>query len=303
VLPVVDIEALIVRLTAMTADLSETDKSKITKQIKNWNTVLSNYRKQSSSLTDIFSAESKLFSDMLSSFSDFNRNGAVGKNEFLRSFKSFVSGSDIPARSLALGYFDQTFNGLENQCSVGMDASTNQYLKSTCSDFATSKSGYRTLRGFLSSACDMPGSPTAGDSNPLRNSVLMQGMCKEGVVADAKDIPGGLESPDNRDDLMGFMKSKEKYLTFSSNAPVTLTWTSTVSDSITSTATIDSTMSDSGNVNPHFGGNVFGVDLMAEVDTGGSKSFQLVIGQTSDSSHEYTRTVTIQLDDNDFGEI
>ncbi len=287
----------------MTADLNDPEKSKITKQITNWNTVLSTYRKQSSDLTEIFSAESKLFSDMLVSFSNFNKYGAVDDNEFLRSFKSFVSSSDIPARSLALNYFDETFNTLEGQCGVGMDKSTNQYLKSTCSDFATSKSSYRTLKGFLSSACDMPGSPTAGDSNPLRNSVLMKGLCKEGVVvADANDIPGGLESSDNRNDLMGFMKSKEKYLTFSSNAPVTLTWTSTVSDSISSTATIDSSMLDSGNVNVHGGGNAWGVDFMGEVDTGGSKSFQLVIGQTSDSSHEFTRTVTITLDDSDWGQ-
>ena len=122
------------------------------------------------------------------------------------------------------------------------------------------------------------------------------------VVVDGADIPGGLESSDNRDDLMGFLKSKEKYLTFSSNAPVTLAWTSTVSDSISSTAMIDSTMLDSGNVIPHVGGNIAGWDLMAEMDVGGSKDFKLTIGQTSDSSHEYTRTVTIQLNDDDFGD-
>ena len=291
------------RLTAIAADLSDPDQSKITKQIQNWNTVLSSYRSHNNGLTDIFSADNKLFLDMLKSFSKFNKKGGVGGAEFKESFKSFVSSSDLPALSLAMGYFDKTFKGLDNQCSVGMDASRNEYLKSTCSDFATSKSDYRSLRGFLSSACDMPGSPTAGDSNPLRDSVLMTGLCKEGVVTDQEDIPGGLESSDRRNDLMGFMKSKEKYLTFSSNAPVTLTWTSTVSDSISSTATIDSTILDAGDVGAHIGGNVFGVDLMGEVVAGGSKDFHLFIGQTSDSSHEYTRTVTITLDDNDFGEI
>ena len=302
VLPVVDIEALIVRLTAIAADLSDPDQSKITKQIQNWNTVLTTYRSHNNGLTDIFSADSKLFLDMLTSFSKFNKEGGVGKAEFKKSFKSFVSSSDLPALSLAMGYFDKTFKGLDNQCGVGMDASRNEYLKSTCSDFASSKSAYRSLGGFLSSACDMPGSPNAGDSNPLRDSVLMRGLCKEGVVTELEDIPGGLGSSDRRDDLMGFMKSKDKFLTFSSNAPVTLTWTSTVSDSISSTATIDSTSLDAGDAEFHIGGNVFGADVMGEVVTGGSKDFHLFIGQTSESSHEYTRTVTITLDDNDFGE-
>jgi hypothetical protein len=249
----------------------------------------------------MFSADSKLFLDMLTSFSKFNKEGGVGRAEFKESFKLFVSSTDIPALDIAMDYFDKTFNGLQNQCGMGMDVSRNQYLKSTCSDFATSKSAYRSLKGFLSSACDMPGSPNAGESNPLRDSVLMRGLCKEGIVADQEDIPGGLESSDRRDDLMGFMKSKEKYLTFSSNAPITLTWTSTVSDSISSTATIDSTISDGGDATVHLGKNFGGVDVVGETTAGSSKGFQLSIGQTSDSSHEHTRTVSITLDDEDWG--
>lgn len=295
-----DIEALILRLTAIAADLVLYEKSLITNQIKNWETVLSNYRKHNSGLTEMFSADSKLFLNMLTSFSKFNKGGGVSKGEFEESFKSFVSSTDLPARKLALDYFDKAFNSLENQCSVGMDSSRNQYLKTTCSDF---KSSYRSLKGFLSSACDMPGSPSAGVGNPLRDSVLMNGLCKEGRVVNGKDIPGGLESSDDRDDLMGFLKSKEKYLTFSSNAPVTLTWTSTVSDSMSSTATIDSTMLDSTLTEANIGTNLKGVDVMAGVDGGFARDFHLFIGQTSDSSHEYSRTVSITLDDNDWGQI
>lgn len=302
-MPVVDIEALIIRLTAIAADLVLYEKSLVTKQIKNWETVLSNYRKHNSGLTEMFSADSKLFLNMLESFSKFNKGGGISEGEFEKSFKSFVSSTDLPARKLALDYFDETFNSLENQCSIGMDASRNQYLKTTCSDFHSTKSSYRSLKGFLSSACDMPGSPSAGVDNPLRDSVLMSGLCKEGRVVIGKDIPGGLESSDDRNDLMGFMKSKEKYLTFSSNAPVTLTWTSAVSDSISSTATMDSTMLDSTKTEGFFGSNFKGVHLSAGVDAAYSKDFHLFIGQTSDSSHEYTRTVTITLDDNDWGQI
>ena len=131
----------------------------------------------------------------------------------------------------------------------------------------------------------------------------MNGLCKEGRVVNGNDIPGGLESSDDRDDLMGFLKSKEKYLTFSSNAPVTLTWTSTVSDSMSSTATIDSTMLDSTLTEANIGTNLKGVDVMAGVDGGFARDFHLFIGQTSDSSHEYSRTVSITLDDNDWGQI
>ena len=76
-----------------------------------------------------------------------------------------------------------------------------------------------------------------------------------------------------------------------------------MSDSISSTATIDSTMLDSGSVDAYYGHLLGFVHLEGSIDTGGSKSFQLTIGQTSDTSHEYTRTVTIQLDDADYSKI
>ena len=48
-------------------------------------------------------------------------------------------------------------------------------------------------------------------------------------------------------------------------------------------------------------GNVNGVVLKLENYAAGSKDFHLNILQTSASSHEYTRTGTTLLDDNDFG--
>jgi hypothetical protein len=148
----------------------------------------------------------------------------------------------------------------------------------------------------------MPGSPDARNKNPFANSVLFQGLCKKGSFADSKDIPGGLEVPSTKDDdMMGFMKSKDKFLTFGSNAPVTLTWTSTVSDSISTTATIDTTLSANDDDDSHIGGNILGVTGMKAQTVGSSEGFLLSLGSTSDSSHEYSRTVTILLDDGDYG--
>ena len=306
ILPVVDIEALIKKLTAIGSAVDPADQLKIEKQVENWKTVLKNYRAHNGGLTDMFTADGKLFSDMLRSFSAFKKNGGIREFEFKESFNSFFRDEKIDEiKNLkeydAINDFNKAFRNLDNQCSSLVGA-YNDYLKTTCSDFSSSKSDYQSLKEFLSSACNMPGSPDARNKNPLKNSVLFQGLCKRGSFADSKDIPGGLEVQSTKDDdLMGFMKSKDKYLTFGSNAPVTLTWTSTVSDSISTTATMDTSLSANDDDDGHVGGNILGVTGMKARTAGSSEGFLLSLGSTSDSSHEYSRTVTILLDDGDYG--
>lgn len=307
ILPVVDIEALIKKLTAIGSAVDPADQLKIEKQVENWKTVLKNYRAHNGGLTEMFTADGKLFSDMLKSFSAFKKNGGITEFEFKESFDSFFRNKTeiryikSEKKYDAINDFNKAFSNLDNQCSAVVGTS-NTYLRTVCSDFSSSKSDYQSLKGFLSSACNMPGSPNALNKNPLKNSVLFQGLCKKGSFANSKDIPGGLEVQSTEDDdLMGFMKSKDKYLTFGSNAPVTLTWTSTVSDSISTTATMDTSISASDDDDFHVGGSAFVATGMFAQTVGSSDGFLLSLGSTSDSSHEYSRTVTILLDDGDYG--
>jgi hypothetical protein len=158
------------------------------------------------------------------------------------------------------------------------------------------------LYGFLRTACDLPGSlESGGSNNPLQNSELINKMCLKGTVADAKDIPGGLGTADTSSDLMGFLKSNTKYITFSSNTGTSLSWTSSVSDSLSVSASEELSRAFEGGGELHSGIDVGGesVNFGSSLGLGGGLS--LSIGKTSDSSHEFSRTVSIFLDDNDLG--
>jgi hypothetical protein len=149
----------------------------------------------------------------------------------------------------------------------------------------------------------MPGKPDAGQRNPLKNSMLMQGLCKKGSVAKALKIPGGLADSDTSNELMGFLKSNTKYITFGSNAPTTLTWTSTITDALSVSASEDASQTNGGSVEVFADMDAFGGKINSNIDAGSGRQFGLLVGKTSDSSHGFTRTVTVNLDDKDLGNI
>ena len=302
VLPVIDIELLIDKLSniATATSLSDTERVQVTQQVKNWQKVLSTYRSHNTDLTRIFSADNSLFLTTLTSFKKF-KAGGISESDFLNAFDSFLGTSDLPGRKVARQRFHAAFDGLSSVCSVAV-SSSNSYVKSTCLDFSDTKADYKDLYGLLSSACDLPGSPDAGDSNPLKNSVLLQGLCRQGSVGISSTIPGGFADSDTSNELMGFLKSNTKYITYSSNAPTTLTWTSTVTDSLSVSANEDATAQNEGSVDGFIDGDVFGATLHGIISAGGAADLQLSVGKTSDSTHDFTRTVTINLDDNDLGE-
>ena len=301
ILPVVDIEMLITKLTNMLPDLVGKDKVNIQKQIGNWQKVLSTYRGHNDDLTQIFSADNQFFLSMLRSFQKF-KAGGITESDFLNSVESFI-GYDPEALGLGLGLFHASYDNFDNLCSVGVGRG-NTLVQSVCSDFSSSKSDYKDLYGFLRTACDLPGSlDSGGSSNPLRNSVLINKMCATGSVASAADIPGGLGNADTSGELMGFLKSNTKYITFSSNTGTSLSWTSSVSDSLTVSASEDLSRAFNSGGELHSGIDVAGgaVNFGTSLGLGGGHS--LSIGKSSDSSHDFSRTVSIFLDDNDLGKI
>ena len=292
---------LIGKLTNIASSLSGSDLTNIEKQISNWQTVLRNYRAHNDDLTQIFSADNNLFMAMLKSYQQFASSG-ISESDFVAAFDSFLTNFDPSALSQAQSLFSSTFNQLGSVCSVAVDQSTNNYVKSACSDFSASKKDYSDIYDFLSSACDMPATPDGGANNPLQNSVIMQNLCKKSSsVASANNIPGGLADSDSSDELMGFLKRNTKYITFSSNAPTVLSWTSTVSDSLSVDASAEGSEDQGDDYSSHTGLDTFGVTVSNAMSTGTGKGLGLSVGKSSGSSHEYSRTVSIILADNDIG--
>ena len=97
-------------------------------------------------------------------------------------------------------------------------------------------------------ACDMPDAISGGRTdygdNPFRNSKLIAGMCLSRNI-DSTDFPGRVYNDKSGPVLVSqsafsFLKDKDQYITFSSNAPVTMTWTSSISDANEQTASFTS---------------------------------------------------------------
>eukprot|EP01035_Chromulina_nebulosa_P063886 gene63886-87375_t len=148
----------------------------------------------------------------------------------------------------------------------------------------------------------MPTTPNVADSSPLRKSALMKSACQHRIAAKSDDVPGGFTSDGTDDSLMGFMTSSEKYLTFGAKAPLELSWASSVSDSKAFSSNLDYSASKESSKSTTVSGSVTfatgGITKDSDEGTGHSIS----IGKTSDSSHSFERSVSIVLDDVDYGD-
>jgi len=304
VLPVVTIERLKSKLQGVVSDMqfnlknnigstNASDIIRVQKLVDNWASVLSAYRSHNDDVVQFFSAENTQFLNMLKVFTNF-KNGGIKEDEFLGAFANTMG--EVSHRSNLVNYFHKSFDELSSTCSGIFN---NDYVSSTCSDFASSKSDWKDLYHFINGACDMPDSPD--NSNPLSNSAMMQSLCKQEAVGTNNGIPGGLTASGESYSLMGFLNQSTKYITFGSNAPVTLSWTSTVTDSISFSAGDDSSVSTDDAQGFH-ADNAMGVKFFFDVDSGEANGLTLSIGKQSDNSHSYERTVTINLDDSDDGD-
>ena len=104
-----------------------------------------------------------------------------------------------------------------------------------------------------------------------------------------------------KDSLFGFLQDKTKYVTFSSNAPVTMSWTITVSDSNTFTTSVGVSTHSNSKTTRISDLTIEFIKAHSDSEDDDVSSFQLGIGKSSDSSHTFERTVTITLDDDDIG--
>lgn len=322
VLPVFEIEQIIVQLSSSLGINGAIIDAQINKQIGNWETVLSNYRQHNEDLTPMFSVENMLFLNMTKSFrlweqgiiSDADLVGIVDGEKKLDDDALTTSSRSVnDPRNVAKFYRDlsQSFHTVSDSCSSVIPQYQSAYMQAVCADFdASSWTGFNSL---LDGACDMPGAPSAAGAgaaagvgpakkNPLQSSALVQSLCAHRIAAAEADIPGGLSSDGAEDSLMGFMKRKEKYLTFGAKAPIEISWTSSVSDSKSFSSNLDYSGSRSSSVSGSVGGSVLVVAVDSSLGSETSKEHSISIGKTSDSSHTFEKTISVVFNDNDYGE-
>ena len=312
VLPVFEIEQIIVQLSNSLGISGDTIDDQIKKEINNWQTVLSNYRLHNSELTPMFSVENVLFLNMTNSFrlwdqgiiSDADLVGIVDTEKQLDDDALTTSSRSVnDPRNVAKFYIDlsQSFHTVSDSCSSVIPQYQSSYMQTICADFdASSWTGFSSL---LDGACDMPGAPAGpAKQNPLRKSQLVQSLCAHRIAAAASDIPGGLSSDGTDDSLMGFMKKKEKYLTFGAKSPIEISWTSSISDSKSFNSNLEYSGDRSSSVSGSVGGSVLVVTADSSIGSETSKGHSISIGKSSSSSHNFEKTVSIVFNDNDYGE-
>ena len=316
VLPVFEIEQIIVQLqisllnTTISLGASVNVSSQIQQQIKNWQTVLSNYRLHNAELTPMFSVENIMFLNMTKSFNLWNK-GIISDADLVGVIDGGIDDdavSESNPRNIARfsRSFSQSFRTISDSCSSLVPQYQSPYMRTICADFdSTHWSGFSSL---VDGACSMPNTPYDGINtgpelkpNPLSNSQLVQTLCLHRVAAQSKDIPGGL-SPDGTDDsLMGFMTRKEKYLTFGAKAPIQISWTSSVSDSKTFRSNLALSGGRSSSKSGSIGGSFYAASFDTSQDSGTDMSHSISIGKTSSSNHNFKRSVAISFSDNDYG--
>ena len=128
VLPVFEIEQIIVQLSSSLGINGATIDAQINKQIRNWQTVLSNYRQHNDDLTPMFSVENVLFVNMTKSFrlweqgiiSDADLVGIVDSEKQLDDDALTSSSRSVnDPRNVAKFYRDlsQSFHTVSDSCS------------------------------------------------------------------------------------------------------------------------------------------------------------------------------------------
>ena len=278
ILPVIEIEQIIIKLTNLrdkTISLSKfpttapiqavqpsNDYEKLNKMVNNWNTVLSNYRKQSEDLTAPFENEIKVYNMIVSKFydyqqtqHDFQRSGAV-LSKLIKSIEMIISlvnlvGPNLlgkaatlinPAYYVQLGartietiLFLELSGVILNYCEGYLRnwGEFRKYANNICKDFDSKKWQYFT--DFFDNACNIKigfdSTDDKGQSDEKATYDLYYGqLCKRSDPVNEKDYPGNkIESSGVNQQLFQFLRSNKAYLTFGAQTTTNLIWTSTVS--------------------------------------------------------------------------
>jgi len=323
VLPVHQIEALTVKLDKLLnrASVQEnpTEAAKLAAKAANWATILANYRAHNDELTPIFSAENEQFRGMVMMYQNF-LNGGLTQEDVADSLREKMLYRN--SRSFTSDY-NEAFQAYGTSCDSVIPSHQNKYMRNICDGFSRSKweDAYSTIMGacsmtnFISRRMRDSNTNSISDlsaedvsihrkllDNPFSNSPLIEGMCKTGTAIDGTEYPGGVEPANNPQQMFGFLSDKNQYLTFSSNSPISMSWSSSISDSMEQSSSFSTNYpySVGGSLGAELSVAAVSFSLSASLEASFGAAFS--IGKTSSNGHEFSRSVSITLDDGDIGD-
>ena len=282
------------------------DSAKLSGLVKNWETVLSNYHSHNSDLTPMLNAEAQQFIQVVNHFKAY-QSGQMNVQDFLSAVENTLDGVlDFPVISVITYALNGVFYQLSQSCDQVLPyggatedyGGADSYLQGICNDF--DPNAWRSFYSMVNGACS--GVSADGEpNNPLSSSPLFQKLClSETLEGDA--IPGGVQSSNGPETLLGFLNDNKKYITYGADSPVELSWTSTVTESKAFVVEFDYSRTLSVDLIFDFNFEAFGIGLETKNDYGLTNVFNIQLGKSSEEEHEEERTVTVSFGDNDNGD-
>ena len=311
-LPVIEIEMIVDKLTALVPSATSSDAGKLQKLIGNWNSVLTSYRSHNSNLTSMFSAETLQFMAAVNQFKAF-QSGQLDPQDFASAVANTLDGRiDFPVIGTLVYALNGAFSQIKETCdqvlpySVSMTivgATENYggaggYLQAVCDDFDSND--WESFASMINGACS--GISADGEpNNPLSSTPLFMRLCATKTLTD-DSVPGGVQSSNGPVSLLSFLSDSKKFVTFSANSPVELSWTSTVTESRAFNVEFESsrTLGADGEIALEL--EIAGVGTEMEGNVGMTNTFVVSLGKSSEEEHETERTVTVSLNDGDNGD-
>jgi hypothetical protein len=264
-LPVCEIEELIAKLSTM-ASRDKKNAKPILEQVQNWKKVLSDYRDHTNT-ADVFSVEDAQLMYFVNKFhvveADFN--------PMMR--RQLQLNPDTPFYTIM-----EKFSG---KCKNS--------VMTVCDEFSASR--WESVGSFLMGYCNQP-------NLVMGSEFLLDSVCRTGTKTNPSLIKGAIDGEDGNS-LFGFLKDSSKLLTYGANAPITLSWTSNVGDDVALSDINTLTAEAGASVDMKLGVKPGGVLFSTEFLAGATLS----LGHNYDSAHSLERTVTVYLDDSDYGKI
>ena len=321
IMSVYEIERTINKLTTLRRD-SQTggvtgDAPDLNRLIVNWQSILTTYRAHTQSESALFSQETLQLENFVNSYSKWEE-GMMSNEDFIAVLDS-VDDRIYPSLSP-----QKNSNEYRYQKPIGTDVKFDDDnfightpvgnmrkelkkgfsdLSATCKHFASSQLNYDTqfvqcqnfnldaskwakFSALIDDACSLDqGSPMDASRNPLVDSQMIAQQCI------------GISSSTGSNSMFDFLKSKNSYLTFGSGSPTTISWTSSVTKSTTFQTNFELAKSSSQNIIQTIEAWLFVPEVDQHSESGGAQGFIINIGKTAEENHEFSRQVTITLDD------
>ena len=312
VLSVYEIEQIVNSLNSkINVNTTDTAVPQLRKQVSNWQTVLSNYRQHNTDTSTLMSMETSLLQRMVSSYNSWTNSPSSDSSyravldKSINDFNSYYFSPKLASYGAFVVRVDQSVKKIQSICSQTQYVS-NSFIQRNCADFGK-ETGLSSFYSAIVSACDIP-DPSISTSSTLSSLSSIQQLClgKSGnrnAVTNPGDLPKGLLNSNGKDSLLKFLSDSSKLITFGSNSPLTMSWTSTVTDYISNTYSVDTvgdTSQDTGaSYSASFAMFYFQGSALGTHGSGGENSY----GKTTEDTHEFDRTVTVTLEDDDIGTV